>query len=563
MMRTRENKIDEAVLCSADTGRQGTEPVRTVNRERGANGAQGASALAGLLLLACLFPLAIGCQPDTGVMPTNRSPVTYLSVRSSVPGTDLDTLGYSQILNWWGSDEDGRVVAYLVKWDGGWTPPANARHWDQDTTWIVTTATTDTFALATGGIADPSCSDPALPCPPHYGRHAFFVRAVDDEGAADPVGKTQEFQVENHPPVLEWSRTFLVPDSSLPAVAFAWHPIDRDGSRTVRSFLYWLTREGGGAALDTFRTADTLVALRPTAFGPPGDPQPGTWTLHAQAIDDSRSRSVPISHTWNVHRPVGDYLLIDNVGSKAPGGDTEDTFFRSMMDSLTAGNFEILDIEINDVGFRTDVEVGPYLSLFKGVVWYAGMENPRDDASVTRNLRVADRGNGLRDYLAGGGRLALFAQNAVGDTSGLSRTFQYEVLGITDWYRMRDETSLYPDYINGNIGLKQMSTIMAEFEGRPDSLRVTSPMNNADYLIVDQDITLMLTVAPGYLLRTYPAVDGYVFTPNDQTGASAVLGLLSRRSGRMLVTSVIPSRADGFGNRDRIVGNMLRQVLID
>lgn len=361
--------------------------------------------------------------------------------------------------------------------------------------------------------------------------------------------------------MLEWSRSFPRPVNSLPAVAFAWHPLDLDGSWTVRSFVYWLTREGG-AASDTFRTADTLVALRPTAFGPLGDPQPGVWTLHAQAVDDSRSRSVPISHTWTVRRVVGEYLLIDNAGMYAPGGAIEDAFFRSVMDSLAAGSYEVMDVAV-DGGFRTDVEVGPYLSLFKGVVWYAGMPNRGDDASVLRNLGVADRGNGLRDYLAGGGRLVLCAQNAVGDSAGLSRAFQYDILGITDWYRMRDETSFNPEYINGNIGLRQTSTVMTAIEGRPDSLRITSAMNNADYLILDSDITPVLTVAPGYLVRTYPAADGWVFTPDDQMAASAVLGLLSRRSGRMLVTSVILSRADGFGNRNRIVGDVLRKVLID
>jgi hypothetical protein len=509
-----------------------------------------------------LLVLAAGCQEDAGVMPPNQTPVTYLSVLSSLPGSDLDTLGYRQILHWWGSDRDGRVEAYLIKWDSGWTPPDSAHRWVDDPSWIVTTATTDTFALATYGIADSVCSDPDLPCPPRYGQHTFRVRALDNDGAADPVGRTQNFRVENTPPVLQWSRSLARPDTSLPAVAFAWHPIDRDGPRTVRSFVYWLTHEGKAAA-DSFFTADTLVGLVPTAFGPAGNPQPGAWTLHVQAIDDSRTRSLAISHTWTVRLPGGEYLLIDSAGRDAPGGITEDLFIRSMMDSVTAGNYDIRDIEAEG-GFRTGVEVGPFLSLFKGVVWYAGMPNPKDDTAIARDLSLADRSNGLRDYLSGGGRLVLCAQNAVGDSAAISRKFQYEVLGIADHYRWRDVIGLHPEYINGNTSLTRSSVVLATIEGRPDSLKFTSSMDNADFLILDPDITPVFAVAPGYLARTYTEAEGYQFTPDDQTTTPAVLGLLSERGGgRMMVTSLIPSRANGFGNLNRIMGAVLRRVLVD
>lgn len=575
MMRARRNGIEgAAVRSSRTTGRREQAPraaSRTNHRPNGTNRAPGASALFGLLLVGCLLLLSAGCQKDEGVARPNQPPVTYLSVVSSIPGTDLDTLNYSQVLRWWGSDPDGRVEAYLIKWDSGWTPPANAQRWATDPSWIVTTATTDTFALATYGIADSTWGNPDSLPSPMRGRHTFRVRALDNAGAADPVGKTQDFRVTNHPPMLRWSNSYARPVTSLPAVAFAWHPIDRDGPETVRSFVYWLDREGKAAA-DSFYTADTLVALYPTAFGPAGNPQPGTWTLHVQAVDDSRTRSVPISWTWTVGLPNGQYLLIDNLGD-VPGAANDDVFFRSMMDSVAAGNFHVMDIAQEAVasgvaasqgGFRTGIEVGPFLSLFKGVLWYSGMQRNENDEVVRRNLALADRDNGLRNYLALGGRLIVCAQNAVGDSAALSRKFQTEVLGIRDWYRLRDVTSLNPDYVNGNIKLPSASVIRTSIGGQADSLRTTSTMINADFLLLDPDVTPVFTVAPGFLLGTVPSDEtGWEFTPDEQTTSPVALGLLSERTGRMAVSSLIPSRASGFQSDRRVMAGLLRSILLD
>jgi hypothetical protein len=547
---------------------------RASRREAAAFRTTRAAVFGGLIGMAALLALAAGCQKDAGVMPPNQAPVTYLSVISSHPGSELDTLGldYRQILNWWGSDRDGYVTAYLIKWDGGWTPPADAQHWDVDPSWIVTTATTDTFSLATYGLADTSCSNPDLPCPPMYGRHTFSVRAMDNDGATDPIGKTQDFRVGNSPPVIQWSRSFSRPVTSLPAVSFAWHPIDRNGPQTVRSFVYWLTLEAKAAA-DSFFTADTLIGLGPTAFGAPGSPQPGTWTLHVQAIDDSRTRSIPISHTWTVALPTAKYLLIDNVGDRVPAGQTEDIFFRAMMDSVTAGDYQIMDVEA-DGGFRTGVEVGPYLSLFKGVVWYSGLRHrgsparPGNDAVMAHYLNLAEQGHGLLDYLNFGGRILICAQNAVGDSAGLSADFQRDVLGITGFYRLQDLTSLFPDWIHGNITLDPNSWVDTDIEGTPDSLRTTYTMTDIDFLITDSSVAPVFTVPPGFLARVYPDSTGFVLTPDNQTAAPAVLGVLKdyagdQPGGRIAVTSLLPSRTGPFQTRNRITTALLRRVLFD
>lgn len=357
-----------------------------------------------------------------------------------------------------------------------------------------------------------------------------------------------------------WSQDVSRPVQSLPAVAFAWRAIDRDGPETVRSFVYWLTYEGEAAA-DSFFTADTVVVLRPAAFGPAGSPRPGSWTLHVQAIDNVQARSAAISHAWTVELPHGRYLLVDNTNSSTPGGANEDFSYRSVMDSLAANDYDIMDIE-EQGGFRAALEVGPVLGLYRGVVWYSGAASPTNDASVAENLARADQANGLRDYLSGGGRVVLCARNAVGDSAALSSAFQQEVLGIADFYKGRRVGDPHRDYWSGNLDLPRNSLIHTMLGGQEDSLRTSNTVADVDFLILDSDVAPIFTVAPGFLAATWPASQNWVFQPDDQTIAPAAVGLLSRRFGRMAVSSVLPSRG-GTESRLRVMAALLRAVLID
>ena len=74
-----------------------------------------------ILLLIVLLGLGLGngCETDTGTFPGNFPPLTYLSIQ----GADLDTTDYRKILSWWGTDRDGEIRGYLIRWDGPWEPP--------------------------------------------------------------------------------------------------------------------------------------------------------------------------------------------------------------------------------------------------------------------------------------------------------------------------------------------------------------------------------------------------------------------------------------------------------
>jgi hypothetical protein len=221
-----------------------------------------------------------------------------------------------------------------------------------------------------------------------------------------------------------------------------------------------------------------------------------------------------------------------------------------MMDSTVAGNYEIWDIEAAG-GFRTGIEVYPLLSLFRGVAWYGGLRLTLNDPDLILNLQTADAGGGLRRYLEEGGRLLLSAQNAVGDSAGLTPESAEEIFGISEFFTRRGSP---------NVDLPQNSVLYTALTGEADSVLVTSSTLGAEFFLLDADVEALFTVPPGFLARAYPHPQD-VIVPDQRTQAAA-LGVFSTRLGRAALTSFIPSRANGYSNRDRIFAALFRRVLL-
>jgi hypothetical protein len=494
----------------------------------------GAGARRWLFLLAAAAVVLACAEEPTGSLPDNLPPVTYLSVQGADSGTVLDTVSYAQALRWWGTDSDGEIVGYLIRWDSGWQPPAEAERWSVDSSWIVTAATADTFVLAVNGT---------------YAEHVFSVRALDDDGDVDPAGRTQRFRLGNRLPTIEWN---LRPSAqTLPAAAFGWKATDPDGPRTLSHYLYWLTRVTPPAVSDTVSVEEATIAISPTAFGLAGQ-RAGDWTMHAVAVDEAGGRSNEIIHTWNVKEPVGEYLLFDCLNTRTSGFRTDDEFFRAMMDTTVAGNYEIWEVETATDGFRHEVEVYPLLSLFRGVVWYGGIQDPDNDGNIFRNLQVAEASGGLRRYLQEGGRLLLCAHNAVGDSAALSTDFSQQVLGIAEFFERRGTP---------NVDLPLSSVVQTSLPGQTDSLKFTSSILGAELFLADPDVTPLFRVPPGFLRQAYPGPLDAI-TP-DQGDQPAILGVLSSRVGTMGLTTFNPARANGFSNRNRIFAALFARVLLD
>jgi hypothetical protein len=473
-----------------------------------------------VLLLAALCPLFLlaGCEEEAGPLPLNTTPSTYLQVQ----GADLDTVDYRQILNWWGSDPDGSVIGYCIRWDGEWEPPADAIRCAFDNTFMFTTVTTDTFVVPISGA---------------YGERTFAVRAVDDDRNVDPVGKSQVFKLSNWPPELGWSTLLGRPTVSLPAVSFAWTSQDLDGRDTVREYRYWLDSD---TETDTVVTADTLIALGVNDF----DGRFGKRTLFVQAFDEALAPSNRIEHTWSVDPPPTErYLLIDNVSSDTPGESTEDGYYRALLDSVAPGDYFVYDVQLRG-DFRSDREVAPLLSLFEGVLWYGGNRREENDASVRANLDNAE--SGILTYLGQGGNILLAYRDVIGDGGGLSEEFASEVLGVEEYFKDAAGTS--------NIRLASRAHIVTSLVSPPaDTLETTSSSPDAEFFRLNDDVEPLFWVEPGYFDSTV--------TP-DQTAERAYLGVASdHEEGRIGLVTYLLSRSDGLGNAGAIGVALLRDIL--
>mgnify|MGYP000502668379 CR=1 FL=1 len=475
--------------------------------------------LGALLTVVFLICGAFGCTEEAGPLPDNLAPTTYLSIQ----GGDLDTLDYRQIVHWWGSDADGRVVGYCLHWDGEWTPPPDAERCEFDTSWVFTSATTDTFVVPTGGV---------------FGERTFQVRAVDDRGAMDPVGKSQRFKLRNWAPQLQWSGVLSRPKSSLPAVSFAWTPIDLDGRETVRYYRYWL--DGQDSTLAPLRS-DTLIALTPQDFGD----RLGERTLAVQAFDEALAPSNVLRHTWTVDPAQGRFLLIDNVHNiNTPGYATEDGFWRAALDSIAPGDYFVYDVEQRG-DFRSHREIEPLFSLFEGVVWYGGIKSDLNDDSVFRNFLTAERG--LGEYLDDGGRVVLSGMNVVGDSAGLSVAFARERLGIQDFYRRPAS----------DIDLGAGTLLTTTLLGGVDTLETGSTSRGAELIIPTLDAAQWVSLPPGS-----PTLLGA--TPDQSLDpAGAVVFRAGPNGSRTTIVPFLLSRAQRRGNHRAVGAEIMRRTLLD
>jgi len=403
--------------------------------------------LAALLFVALASP---GCEEDVGTLPDNLTPLTYLSI----VGADLDTTNYRKILHWWGTDADGEVRAYLIRWDGGWVPPTGTAQVYEGLTYSRTTATRDTFNVPLGGT---------------FGRRTFAVRAIDDHNAVDPNGVLQEFPLTNSAPTLAWNPALPRPTRSLPAVAFGWNPADFDGRGTVTTFRIWL--DGDSASAKTV-VRDTIAALFPEDFGDRIDRE---RTVYVQALDDAHTVSNIVSHTWTVEKPRGDWLLIDQI--TGPGANTWDRpFFSAVLDSVTGGSLHTLDLASGS-DFVTEKEIEPLFTLFRGVVWVTGPFDESNDGKMARNLRLAEEA--ISSYVRGGGEFLLAGQTTVGYGGGLGSDFAQEVLGISEYYEIVDPND--PRNRVTDLVLSADSYIRFERNGQPDSLKVYTTSTRVDY----------------------------------------------------------------------------------
>ncbi|MFN1834820.1 hypothetical protein AB2B38_006115 [Balneola sp. MJW-20] len=159
-----------------------------------------------LILLAFAFPLVMtGCDSSiSGDFVENQPPSTNLTVDKINRGEE-DRLSSQINISWWGVDSDGYIVGYEY-----------AINDTSENAWTYTEKTDSTFILP---ISSGQSTDDVL----------FKVRAIDNDGATDPVGARLVYPIVNTAPTVEINSVETPPDTLFSIASFGWQINDPDG----------------------------------------------------------------------------------------------------------------------------------------------------------------------------------------------------------------------------------------------------------------------------------------------------------------------------------------------
>jgi hypothetical protein len=336
---------------------------------------------AAMVVAAALGGLA-GCSKKLHPV-ENRPPETYVFIQGAV-----DTVQHRIHLYWFGTDSDGDVVAYAIRWV--YPPPApQDPRWDTLFCARTPHCTDSLFTVFTGdsGVVTPR----------------FEVYAIDNEGRADPTPAVQRFSLSNTAPLVQLTSPLGLSDSTYASVTLGWAVIDPDGGGPGLHFRVWL--DGNEAAYDS--TSEQAFTVPSARFLQDGQYRSGRRTLYVQAVDDG-GRSGPVaSMTWYVRAPAavlennqGRLLVIDDVPATGANNSLFDTFYKSVADLLPPGSYDVLRPQFNPRIFRSERDLAQTFRQFRAVLWYRGGE-----ITVSPWLRTYQDAIGA--YVDAGGNLYL------------------------------------------------------------------------------------------------------------------------------------------------------------
>jgi hypothetical protein len=370
--------------------------------------------LAAVLVTALAAGAVSGCSKKMQPV-QNLAPETYVYIQGRV-----DPVSHRVHLYWYGTDPDGSISAYAIRW----VYPAPA---PQDVKW-------DTLLVGGGGSVTDSMftmftGDTLLVTP------RFEVMAIDNQGLADPSPAVQDFSLTNTAPLVQLTNPLGSRDTTYASVTFSWNTIDPDGGGPGLHYRIWL--DGNEARDSTEQQTFTMPSAR---FLQDGAYRSGLRTCSIQAVDDGGRPGPVTSFTWFVRAPAAvidapgnraRLLVIDDVPSNAPNNFLFDGFYKSVADLLPAGTYEVLRRQFIPNIFRSNLDVTQTFSQYQAVLWYRG-----GDFTIDPWLQSYEDGIGA--YLDGGGNLyidGLYLIRGLRTPGSLSPEFVTRHCGSDGLYR--------------------------------------------------------------------------------------------------------------------------------
>jgi hypothetical protein len=439
-----------------------------------------------LLALAAVLGavlLAAGCGVKGTLVP-NGAPETTIFVEGPV-----DTVNHVVHLRWFGSDPDGQVARfeYRFVYPAGQEPAGH-----DSSAWLSTTRTDSTFAVF---------------APSGYSMPTFVIRAIDDDGLADPTPARQVFQFKNDAPTITLVGNPVLPNTTLPVATILWTANDPDGDISLAHYLVWLDADEADAVLVP---ASNSFTLPPSMFSDgAGGYVAGPHTVHIRAVDDGGAVSAPASFTWNVVAPVGDVLLVDDQQASPAIDPMYTTAFDTQ---LGPGNYTRLELELNNP-FRSPADLTYSFALFKSVFWY--QEN-----YTVRSGPLSMAEPAIRAHLAAGGNMYIDSQTLVGTGGAIpGQDFLEEVVGA-DSLQFNQATQSTNFSISTNQVLRPGPAVPY------DSLRSVAISTAVDALIL-KSLSEAAFLAPPIVLDSSQVEDWVVGVDRVPTGGTGRLVFLT------------------------------------
>ena len=164
-------------------------------------------------LIAVLLFWIIGSSCEIGItgdIIENQPPSTFMTI-AGIDREDEFRLSSQIRISWWGNDPDGYVAGFEY-----------AINDTSEGAWSFTIRTDSTFILP---ITEGQTVDDVL----------FKVRAIDNDGAKDPVGARLQYPIVNSTPSAKFKSNETPADTMFGIASFGWTIDDPDGLLNVRS----------------------------------------------------------------------------------------------------------------------------------------------------------------------------------------------------------------------------------------------------------------------------------------------------------------------------------------
>ncbi len=292
----------------------------------------------------------------------------------------FSTITTSQkLLNWWGEDRDGDVVAYDVRWN-------------TDADWQRTYREDSLFNVPIRTLLDV---------------FHFYVRAVDDSGAVDQSPAMLTFPIRNSQPQVEFKYGSIPLKAdhgsvsyTFPTRTFTWDAFDLDGLESITSFFYALDDTCDTCWIELDARIQTSITFPDTANDVALIPGRHTFFLKARDIAGAESpvaqfpdtNNVDECQAWEVKPVVGNTLLVDDFPLDV-GNEAQDWYSDVLVDLLGQDQHSIWEVGSALPYSAGDVQAT--LEYFDHVVWFTAYTQTEtyDDASTSIYNYVLNGGN--------------------------------------------------------------------------------------------------------------------------------------------------------------------------